>query len=142
MAVATMRAGSITEQAAGLKTKGFTLIEVVVALVILGLVLGGLYSEIQSQIDRRYQLQERYLGQTAAWNRLLEQYQLIEKWTPAGDSLGEKNGDTRIYGRDWYWELDVQETLGEDFYRYEVKTYSSKDSNTSAASLAAYFVAE
>jgi len=122
---------------------GFTLIEVIVALVILGLVLGGLYSEIQSQIDRRYHLQERYLGQTAAWNRLLEQYQLIEKWTPPGTGLGEKNGDTKIYGRDWYWTLDVQETLGEDFYRYEVKTYSAKDSSrNSTASLAAYFVAE
>ena len=128
------RRGSVT---------GFTLIEVLVALVILGLVLGGLYSEIQSQVDRRYQLQERYLGQTAAWNRLLEQYRLIQKWVPNGETLGEKNGDTYIYGRDWYWSLNVQETLGEDFYRYEVKTYPTVErSQVSVASLAAYFVAE
>lgn len=123
-------------------TGGFTLIEVVVALVILGLVLGGLYSEIQSQVDRRYYLQERYVGQTAAWNRLLEQYQLIERWTPSSETFGDKNGDVKVYGRDWYWELDVQETLGEDFFRYEVKTYPDRDSKQSSASLAAYFVAE
>ena len=124
-------------------SRGFTLLEVLVALVVLGLVLGGLYSEIQSQIDRRYQLQERYFGQTAAWNRLLEQYQIIQKWTPTGQRLGAKNGNVRIYGRDWYWDLTVQETLGEDFYRYEVKTYPNRGrAKNSTASLAAYFVAE
>jgi len=125
------------------RSQGFTLIEVLVALIILGLVLGGLYTEIQSQIDRRYQLQERYFAQTASWNRLMGQYQIIQKWAPSGQQFGDKKGDVKIYGRDWYWDLTVQETLGEDFYRYEVKTYSDKDrSNNSTASLAAYFVAE
>ena len=125
------------------RCKAFTLIEVLVALVILGLVLGGLYSEIQSQIDRRFQLQERYIGQTAAWNRLMEQYQIIERWSPPGSREGSRQGDTELFERDWYWQLSVQETLGEDFYRYEVKTYTQTErSGNSVASLAAYFVAE
>lgn len=122
--------------------QGFTLIEVIVALVILGLVLGGLYSEIQSQIDRRFQLQERYFAQTVAWNRLLAQYQIIQRWSPPGNRLGAKNGDADMNGREWYWELEVQETLGEDFYRYEVQSYPDKEASQSTGSLAAYFVAE
>ena len=122
---------------------GFTLIEVLVALVILGLVLGGLFSQIQAQIDLRYQVQQRYLGQTVAWNRLLEQYQIIQKWTPRGEKLGANKGKMPIYGKDWYWQIAVQETLGEDFYRYEVEAFTDNErAGPSAGSLAAYFVAE
>lgn len=125
------------------KHRGFTLIEVIVALVILGLVMGGLYSEIQSQIDRRYQMQERYFAQTVAWNRLLSQYQILQRWAPRSARAGNKSGEAEMNGRDWYWEMEVQETLGEDFYRYEVKSFPTQDKSTqSTGSLAAYFVAE
>lgn len=128
----------------GCKSKqGFTLLEVLVALVVLGLVMGGLFSEIQSQVDTRYKLQQRYLGQTAAWNRLLEQYQVIQKWTPRGETLGESTGDMQVLGRDWYWQMQVQETFGEDFYRYEVEARSKADEKSNSdGSLVAYFIAE
>lgn len=123
--------------------KGFTLIEVAVSLIILGLVLGGLYKGINAQVDSRFQLKERYLAQAVSWNRLLGQYQIVQKWIPPGQRLGEKKGETDFHSRDWYWELDVRETLGEDFYRYEVKTYSLPDrSGNSDGSLVVYLVAE
>jgi len=124
----------------GWNMSGFTLIEVLVALVIMGLVLGGLYTAIQAQIDLRYKLQQRYVGQTASWNRLLQQYQIIQEWVPRGDTLGDKSGQSEVLGGDFYWELSVQETLGEDFYRYEVQAYSDPDA-PSAGSLVVYFVA-
>lgn len=123
--------------------RGFTLIEVMVALVIMGLVLGGLYTELQSQVDLRYRIQERYLGQTTSWNRLLDQYQIVQGWTPRGDPLGEKNGSSELLSRDWYWQLEVQETFGEDFYRYEVQAFTeSSREGPSAGSLVAFFVAD
>ncbi len=124
--------------------KGFTLLEVLVALVILGVVLGGLFTEIQSQVDMRYQLQQRYMAQTVSWNRLLQQYQLLEDWVPSNmNEDGENSGDMQIQGIDWYWQLSVQETFGEDFYRYEVNTFQNEDrSGNSEGSLAAYFIAE
>lgn len=124
--------------------KGFTLLEVLVALVILGLVLGGLFTEIQSQIDMRYQLQQRYMAQTVSWNRLLQQYQLLEEWVPSrSDADSESSGDVQVQGVDWYWQMNVQETFGEDFYRYEVDSYRNEErSGNSEGSLAAYFIAE
>ena len=50
-------------------SRGFTLIEVLVALTILGLALGGLYSSVSQQTDQRLRLSNRFMGQTAAWNR-------------------------------------------------------------------------
>jgi len=124
--------------------KGFTLLEVLVALVILSLVLGGLFTEIQSQVDMRYQLQQRYMAQTTSWNRLLQQYQLLEGWMPSrSNEDSESSGDIQVQGVDWYWQMNVQETFGEDFYRYEVLSYRNEDrSGNSAGSLAAYFIAE
>jgi len=124
--------------------KGFTLLEVLVALVILGLVLGGLFTEIQSQVDMRYQLQQRYMAQTVSWNRLMQQYQLLEEWMPARtNDDGESSGEMQIQRIDWYWQMSVQETFGEDFYRYQVETFNNEDlAGNSDGSLAAYFIAE
>lgn len=124
--------------------KGFTLLEVLVALVILGLVLGGLFTEIQSQVDMRYQLQQRYMAQTVSWNRLLQQYQLLEEWVPSrSNEDSESSGEMQVQGVDWYWQMNVQETFGEDFYRYQVDSYRNEErSGNSEGSLAAYFIAE
>jgi len=124
--------------------QGFTLFEVIVALVILGLVLGGLFGEVQTQVDMRYRVQERYVAQTVSWNRLLNQYQLLQNWNPPRrNEMAEASGDSEVMGRNWQWELEVQETFGEDFFRYQVDTYGSNDnSNQTAGSLVAYFIAE
>lgn len=124
--------------------RGFTLIEVLVALGIMGLALGGLYNVASQQADERARLNEYFLGQTTAWNRLLDQYQLIEGWVPRGNQLGERSGNTELYGRTWYWELETQTTLGDDFYRYEVTTFTEPDTQNaqSVASLVAFFIVE
>lgn len=114
---------------------GFTLLEVLVALVIMGLVLGGLYREVSQQADERAMLNERFLGQTAAWNRLMEQYQVVKRWTPRGNQLGERSGDTELYGKTWYWEVETEQTFGNNFYRYEVKSYKERPANEDAQSL-------
>ena len=122
-------------------SRGFTLMEVIVALVIVAMVLGGLIGLINSQVDARYEMRQRFLGQTVAWNRLLEQYRQIQGWNSRSSSTVETKGDNELYGRTWYWELDVQETFGEDFYRYEVKTFDNSNRKLpSEASLVAYFV--
>ena len=138
--LATKRFGS----KANLSHKGFTLLEVLVALIVMSLMLGGLYRAVDSQVDQRIRINERFLGQTAAWNRLLDQYQLIEGWVPRGNRLGERDGTSELYGRTWYWKLETQQTFGDNFFRYEVRTFT--DPNTedapSVASLAAFFVVE
>ena len=123
---------------------GFTLIETLVALVIMGLVLGGLYSAVSQQADERLRLNDRFMGQTAAWNRLLDQYQLIEGWTPRGNQLGQRTGNTELYGRTWYWSLDTQTTFGDNFFRYEVTTFDEppRENTQSIVSLVAFYIVE
>ena len=57
------------------KAKGFTLIEVAVALVILSWVLGSAIFMVQQYADERLRLRERFFSSSVAWNRLMERYQ-------------------------------------------------------------------
>ena len=124
--------------------RGFTLLEVLVALIVMSLLLGGMYRVVEQQVDERIRINDRFLGQTAAWNRLLDQYQLVEGWVPRGNRLGQRRGTAELYGATWYWTLDTQQTFGDNFFRYEVLTFT--DPNTeeapSVASLVAFYIVE
>lgn len=132
-----------------LKYSGFTLLEVMIALIVAALLLGGVYRTMSQQALERLKMNERFLGQTAAWNRLMEQYQVVQRWVPRGNELGRRNGKNELQGRDWYWELDAESTLGDNFFRYEVKVYAQKDDGSrpgddapSVASLVAFYIIE
>ena len=60
------------------KPRGFTLIEVSVALVILSWVLGSAIFMVQQYADERLRLRERFFSSSVAWNRLMERYQEAE----------------------------------------------------------------
>ncbi|MBT5104180.1 MAG: prepilin-type N-terminal cleavage/methylation domain-containing protein, partial [Porticoccaceae bacterium] len=54
------------------KKKGFTLIEVMVALFILSLVLGSAVQMVHQYSDERLRIRERFFANQVAWNHLLE----------------------------------------------------------------------
>ncbi len=103
------------------RAAGFTLIEVAVALTILGWVMGSALYLVQQYADERVRLREQFYSAQVSWNHLIEHYQDAEKWT-------EKNKKSKraIKGVDtqgeqpWRWELEVKEAMGTDLYRYEV----------------------
>ena len=110
----------------------------------MGVALGGLYRAASVQADSRLHLNNRFMGQTAAWNRLLDQYQLIEGWVPRGNQLGQRTGDTELYGRTWYWELDTQQTFGDNFFRYEVMAFGEQPRGDTqpVVSLVAFYIVQ
>ena len=131
------------------RTSGCTLLEVMIALTIAALVLGSCYQAISLQVNDRIKMNERFLGQTTAWNRLMEQYQVVQRWTPRGGQLGKRNGKNAQQGRDWYWELEAESTLGDNFFRYEVNVFAQaedgskpKDDAPRVANLVAFYVVE
>jgi len=54
--------------------RGFTLIEVAVALTILSWVLGSSLFLVSQYADERLRMRERFLATQVAWNQLMEQY--------------------------------------------------------------------
>jgi type II secretion system protein I len=121
--------------------KGFTLIEVLIALTISGLLIGFAVSQVGEIANERIALQERLAAETVAWNRLMEQYQLVEGWVERSTSA-ESSGTDEAIGRAWDWQLEAESTLAEDFYRYQVEVFPEGDTQTDMALLAAYFIVD
>lgn len=122
------------------KQRGFTLIEVLIAFMIASLMLTAALVATQQMADEKYQYQRRLAASNLGWNRLMEQYQLIEGWLPQSGQLGQTSGRVESLGRQWRWQLQAESTLGENFYRYQVRVFEADDEQDSAL-LAAYFIA-
>lgn len=123
------------------RTSGFTLIEVLIALTISGLLIGFAVSQVGQIAIERIALQERLAAETVAWNKLMDQYQLVEGWVERS-SASESSGEEEAIGRNWQWTLQAESTLAEDFYRYEVEVFPEDNTDSNAALLAAYFIVE
>ena len=119
---------------------GFTLIEVAVALSIIGWVMGSALYLVQQYADERVRLREQFYSAQVSWNHLVEHYQDAEEWTEKNrkSKRSVKGIDTQG-GYDLRWELEVKEAMGSDLYRYEVKV-GLHNSDRNRAALFVYLV--
>ena len=120
--------------------RGFTLIEVVVALFILSLVLSSAIFSVHQYADERVLIRDRFLANQVAWNHLMERYQHSKKWSPKRLATGFKTkGVDEQGGQSWQWEMKIEKAIGQDIYRYEVEV-GSAESDSSKSSLVVYLV--
>ena len=82
--------------------RGFTLIEVLVALVIVAFGMGALLATVSSAADTTFQLREKSFAEWVALNRIAE---LRLRAAPPG--LGKSSGDVEFAGRTWRWSQEV-----------------------------------
>lgn len=112
---------------------GFTLVEVLVALAVVGLALPALLFALDQQIDGTSYLRDKSLAGMVAANKLTE----IRMVTRARQELqrGEDSGVSELAGREWFWRVDSQPTEVDQFFRVEV-TVSDAAEEESAEPLA------
>ena len=98
--------------------RGFTLVEVMVALAIVALALPALLVALSRQVDATGYLRDKSLAQMVAANKLAE----LRILSRARESLleGSDSGVSEMAGRDWYWWLESQPTEVPAFYRVEI----------------------
>lgn len=95
---------------------GFTLLEVLVAVLLLGLALTALVRLAGLEARATAQLRESTFAQWVAANALAET-RLAEPFPPPG----RREGEATMAGRRWRWRLDVQPTDEPSIHRLEVQ---------------------
>lgn len=113
--------------------KGFTLLEVLVALTIVALSLGALISTSGSQATSAAYLKQKTIAHWVAMNEIT-QLQIEKAWPSKGDT----KGTTQMAGTEWFWTLTVKETEDDNARQVELKIYLDEDREFSLTRLIAY----
>ena len=103
------------------QNKGFTLLEVLVALTIIAISLGALISTSGSQASNAAYLKQKTIAHWVAINEIT-QLQVEKKWLGKGDT----RGSTNMAGFDWYWTRTVIETEDKNTRQVEFKLYTDE----------------
>lgn len=99
-----------------MKARGFTLVEVLVALAVIAVALGAILSGTARYAGEAADLRDRTLALWVAHNRLTE----IEL-EPVWPKTGRSDGDAEMGGDDWRWFVEVQNTPDPDLRRIDIR---------------------
>jgi general secretion pathway protein I len=98
--------------------RGFTLVEVMVALAIVAIALPALMFTLYQQVDGTAYLRDKSQAQLVAVNKLTE----IRILAKANGSLlsGRESGQAQMADRQWYWWVESTATEVPEFYRVAI----------------------
>jgi general secretion pathway protein I len=103
------------------RARGFTLIEVLIALTVVALSAGALLGAVTSSASNVIYLKEKTLAEWVALNRLTEIRMAVDM--PAE---GRRKGSTTMAGMRWEWEEEVTELpLVEGLFRVDVRAHAT-----------------
>ena len=100
-------------------SRGFTLIEVMIALVLVAVALPALVYRIQTSLDHTAHIEQKTYAYWIAENKMQElmiNYKL-QRLVPKA-----RQSDKLTYaGQEWEWEVDVEETQLEGMFRFDIR---------------------
>lgn len=115
------------------RAKGFTLIEVLVALVIITVSLAALVMQSGRHVANAGGLHDRTLAHWVALNQITKQ-QLSGEYPGAST----RKGSTEMGQQEWHWRLVVTETEDDSVRRMDVEVRVEPKDKRALVSLIAY----
>ncbi len=97
-------------------SKGFTLIEVMVALAIAALGLAAVAASVSQMVDAGSAMQQRTYASWIAQNKIAEL-----RLANVVPDVSEASGDTIYADREWTWRATISETGVENLFRVDVR---------------------
>lgn len=108
--------------------RGFTLLEVLVALAVLAIAMAALIKVASENAENARYLRDRTLAHWVALN-VLTDIQVRENWLP----LGKQQGTSLMGDREWFWTVTVTKTVDEELRRLDVQVYDQREAQESLA---------
>jgi len=97
-------------------SRGFTLIEVMVAMAIASLGLAAVAASVSQMIDAGTSMQQRTYASWIAQNKIAEM-----RLANVIPEVSESSGDTIFANREWLWRATVSDTGVENLFRVDVQ---------------------
>jgi general secretion pathway protein I len=117
------------------RTRGFTLVEVLVALAVFAVAAAALSDNITSVLRAQSQLEERTVAFWVAQNQMAR-LQLQPDWPTVGLTRGQTSEPTM--GRDWYWQIKVSPTPAPRLRRVDIEIRKDPDQTLPDATLTGF----
>jgi general secretion pathway protein I len=102
--------------------KGFTLVEVLVALVLLAVALSAMIKTASENTVNTAYLRNKYLAGMVAMNKIDEMHA-----SRAWPSTGKSNGKAELARQTWYWDMEIENTPDENLRKVELKISPEQD---------------
>ena len=96
-------------------TKGFSLIEVVVSLVVLSVSILSIYQVIVSNTASTMYVEDRYLAKEVSNNRVA----MINTLQKPRNAV-RRNGIMKMGNKVWQWEEVIEKNSSNEFLEYEI----------------------
>ena len=110
--------------------RGFTLLEVLVAVAVLAIALGAILASMARYADNAADLNQRTIALFVAHNRLAE----IEL-EPVFPPIGKSDGDAEMAGVKWRWNAEVTGTDDPNLRRVDIAVQApGRDGNAATLS--------
>jgi general secretion pathway protein I len=100
------------------RARGFTLVEVMVALAIVAIALPALLMALYRQIDDTAYLRDKTLAEMVAANQLAQLRLVIASTRSL--TTGKDNGTAQLADRDWYWWIETTSTEQANYFRIAI----------------------
>jgi general secretion pathway protein I len=105
------------------RNAGFTLVEVMVALVIAGLSLAAVAASVSQMVDAGSAMRERTYASWIAQNKIAEL-----RLANVVPEVSSTTGEIEYAAQDWAWRSTISETGVENLYRVDVEiSYAGSD---------------
>lgn len=110
-------------------TYGFTLVEVMVAVVVISISISAVLFQMVSAADNTAYLRDKTMAQWVALNQLELAY--LENAATNQLPDREKNGSEIMAGREWFWRVKPIETQADGFLQLQVSVGLSESPDDS-----------
>lgn len=118
-------------------SKGFTLIEIIIALVVISVALGAVIATTGNSVRHAAHIKEKTIALWVAQNALAD-ISIKKDWL----STGIKSQDSTMAGKQWFIKNNVTQTPDKNIRKMELSVYTDKAVQDKAITLIAYIVKE